>query len=60
MAVAVGACNVEAADALSGLGSWDETLARVKQGWPRHSLDLSARGWLWDERFELWIKRVQT
>lgn len=60
MAVAVGACNVEAADALSGLGSWDETLARVKQGWPRHSLDLSARGWLWDERFGLWIKRVQT
>lgn len=34
-ALAVGACNVEAHDALSGLRSWEETLARISAGWPR-------------------------
>jgi sugar/nucleoside kinase (ribokinase family) len=32
-AAAVGACNVEAADALSGVRSWEETLARIDAGW---------------------------
>jgi sugar/nucleoside kinase (ribokinase family) len=35
VAVAVGACNVEAADALSGLRTWEDTLARIAAGWPR-------------------------
>jgi len=35
MAVAVGACNVEAADTLSGVRTWDETRARIAAGWPR-------------------------
>lgn len=34
-AVAVGACNVEAADALSGIRSWEETWERVKRGWEK-------------------------
>jgi sugar/nucleoside kinase (ribokinase family) len=34
-ALAVGACNVEAADALGGICSWAETLRRVKAGWAR-------------------------
>lgn len=55
MAVAVGACNVEAADALSGLRSWDETLARVRQGWARLPLALSAPGWCWSESDQLWV-----
>jgi sugar/nucleoside kinase (ribokinase family) len=38
MAVAVGACNVEAADALGGICTWEETRARIQQGWPRHAL----------------------
>lgn len=54
MAVAVGACNVEAADALSGLLSWNDTLNRVNAGWPRRALNLSAYGWRWDEDFSLW------
>ncbi len=33
VALAVGACNVEAPDALSGIRSWDDTLRRVKAGW---------------------------
>jgi hypothetical protein len=44
-AVAVGACNVEAADALSGIRPWDETLRRVERGWPRHELTLTLPGW---------------
>jgi sugar/nucleoside kinase (ribokinase family) len=33
VAAAVGACNVEAADALSGVQSWEETVARIDAGW---------------------------
>jgi sugar/nucleoside kinase (ribokinase family) len=40
MAAAVGACNVEAADALSGVRTWDETVARVESGWPQHPLEI--------------------
>jgi sugar/nucleoside kinase (ribokinase family) len=45
MACAVGGCNVEAADALGGLRSWDETQARVRNGWPRRTLGCSLPGW---------------
>jgi sugar/nucleoside kinase (ribokinase family) len=54
MAVAVGACNVEAADALSGVRSWDDTRQRIAQGWSRLPVTLAAPGWVWDERFNLW------
>jgi sugar/nucleoside kinase (ribokinase family) len=33
MACAVGACNVEAADSTSGIRTWDDTLARIRDGW---------------------------
>jgi sugar/nucleoside kinase (ribokinase family) len=56
-AVAVGACNVEAADTLSGIRPWEETLARVATGWPRHELRVDAPGWRFDERNGLWIGR---
>ena len=36
-ACAAGACNVEAADAVSGVRSWAETEARLQAGWPVHS-----------------------
>lgn len=34
-ALAVGACNVETPDALSGIRSWDETWKRINSGWKR-------------------------
>jgi sugar/nucleoside kinase (ribokinase family) len=53
-AVAVGACNVEAADALRGIRSWEETWRRVQSGWERHELVLDAPGWEFDEQHGLW------
>lgn len=44
MACAVGACNVEAADALGGLADWNATVARVKAGWPRKCLTQRMEG----------------
>jgi sugar/nucleoside kinase (ribokinase family) len=54
-AVAVGACNVEAADALSGVCAWEETQARIQSGWARLPLDINAPGWTWDAARALWI-----
>jgi sugar/nucleoside kinase (ribokinase family) len=45
MAVAVGACCVEAPDATSGIRPWDETLDRVKSGWRRASSTVPEGGW---------------
>jgi sugar/nucleoside kinase (ribokinase family) len=53
-AVAVGACNVEAADTLSGVRTWDETLRRVASGWARHELQVDAPGWRFDPVAGLW------
>ena len=55
-AVAVGACNVEAADTLSGLRSWPETMERVAAGWPRHELLLEAPGWQFDDNYQFWTR----
>ncbi len=54
LAVAVGACNVEAADALRGIRSWDATIARVASGWKRQDLQLNNSGWLFDPKNGLW------
>ncbi len=56
-ACAVGARNVEAVDALSGIRSWPETAERIAAGWPRLpvALDLAKAGWRWDSTYEVWI-----
>jgi sugar/nucleoside kinase (ribokinase family) len=54
MAVAVGACNVEAADALSGVQAWDATAQRIAHRWARLPAALTAPGWRWDADFDLW------
>jgi sugar/nucleoside kinase (ribokinase family) len=55
MAAAVGACNVEAADAVSGIRSWEETVARVETGWPRQKMDFDEPGWSFDQSRQLWV-----
>jgi sugar/nucleoside kinase (ribokinase family) len=55
-AVAVGACNVEAADALSGVRSWEETMSRVAAGWEHRWFNIPAADWRRDPRHQLWVK----
>jgi sugar/nucleoside kinase (ribokinase family) len=57
MATAVGACNVEAADALSGIRTWDETQRRIAAGWQKHKVDVVEPGWEFDDERQVWIKR---
>ena len=45
MAVAVGGCCVEAADATSGVRAWEETRGRVRQGWERAASPVAEKGW---------------
>ena len=54
-AVAVGACNVEAADALGGIRPWEETWRRVESGWARHTLCINGPGWHFDDRHQVWV-----
>jgi len=53
-AVAVGACNVEAPDALSGIRSWEDTQVRIQAGWKHSPLTISAPGWMYESRSEIW------
>jgi sugar/nucleoside kinase (ribokinase family) len=57
-AVAVGACNVEAADALSGLRSWEDTMARIAAGWERLPLKLDSPRWEYDDVDMLWVSHT--
>jgi sugar/nucleoside kinase (ribokinase family) len=54
-AVAVGACNVETADAVSGVRSWEETWRRVRNGWARRTLSIDASGWRFNEHHQMWV-----
>jgi sugar/nucleoside kinase (ribokinase family) len=54
-AVAVGACNIEALDALGGIRPWDETMKRVADGWQKYELVLESPGWRFDEERRLWV-----
>jgi sugar/nucleoside kinase (ribokinase family) len=58
MAVAVGACNVEAADALSGVRSWADTTRRIAQGWARLPEIVEAPGWQWNDQSQLWERGI--
>ena len=53
-AVGVGACDVEAADATSGIRTWQATRQRIAAGWPQHALTLTAPGWTRDEPSGVW------
>ncbi|HOT91156.1 MAG TPA: carbohydrate kinase family protein [Anaerolineae bacterium] len=54
-AVAVGACNVEAADAVSGVPSWEAVQQRIKAGWMQLPVTLKLAGWGWAVGQRLWL-----
>jgi sugar/nucleoside kinase (ribokinase family) len=60
MAVAVGACNVEAADALSGLRTWEATTERVAAGWARRDMGAPGADWRRDAATGLWLGPAET
>lgn len=53
-AVAVGACNVEAMDTISGVRSWEETQSRIRDGWAKLETRSPGATWRWDESAQLW------
>ena len=53
-AVAVGACNVEQADATSGILTWSAVQQRIRSDWPRRPVAVSLPGWRWDEAHGVW------
>ncbi len=57
-AVAVGACNVEASDALSGLRTWEETMNRIALGWKKHKMTFKLPGWIWNENHQVWTSKI--
>jgi len=56
-ACAVGACSVEAVDALSGIRSWPETAQRIAAGWERLPLSLEQEiaGWRPGSMYGVWV-----
>jgi sugar/nucleoside kinase (ribokinase family) len=53
-AVAVGACNVEAPDALSGLRPWEGPLQRAAAGWERLPFEMPETTWKYNEAAGFW------
>jgi sugar/nucleoside kinase (ribokinase family) len=53
-AVAVGACNVEQADSVSGVRPWPEIQARIQAGWDRRAVTLDLPGWRQSAETGLW------
>lgn len=56
-ATAVGACSVEAVDAISGIRTWSQIALRLAKRWPRLPLafDIALAGWRWDTENNVWI-----
>lgn len=54
-AVAVGACNVERKDAVSGVPSWETVQERIRSGWPKYASRLKLPGWRYHDEAELWV-----
>lgn len=57
IACAVGACSVEAIDAVSGIRTWSQIALRLAKRWPHLPLafDIAQAGWHWDAENNVWI-----
>lgn len=56
-ACAVGACSVEALDAISGIRTWSQIAVRLAKRWPHLPLafDIAQAAWHWDAENGIWI-----
>lgn len=55
VAVATGACNVERADATSGIPTWTNLMKRLSGEWKRNDCSLSEDGWYYHKKKEIWM-----
>ncbi|CAH1191635.1 Ribokinase [Paenibacillus allorhizoplanae] len=53
-AVGVGACNVEHADAISGIRTGSEVWERINNAWAKHEMKLDLPNWVLDEQ-QVWV-----
>jgi sugar/nucleoside kinase (ribokinase family) len=53
-AVAVGACNVEALDAVEGIPGWESVQSRISTGWEKHRLKMNLDDWVHLEEKKVW------
>jgi sugar/nucleoside kinase (ribokinase family) len=53
-ATCVGLQNVRVLDAVSGIKTWDETTAMLRQNLPMIDICVNDSGWKWDEKNKLW------
>jgi len=53
-ACAVGAHNVQAFDAVSGIRSWEETTDAI-DGWAKNEISIEVDGWRHDEKGQVWV-----
>ena len=55
IACAVGAQNVQVPDAVSGVKSWDETIAMINESWAKNRLSVAGRYWNYDDGRRIWV-----
>lgn len=55
-AAGAGACNVEVADAISGIPTWETLQARIYADWPRRQLQIPLDNWHYDTTTGPWHK----
>ena len=52
----VGSQNIQQLDALSGIKTWEETVAMVEANLSQNELDPKTLGWEWDANWRMWMK----
>ena len=57
-AAGVGACNVEAFDALGGIQSFADTRYRIMSGWEKNPMNLSDVGWKLESKHNIWYQVI--
>jgi sugar/nucleoside kinase (ribokinase family) len=54
VATGAGACNVEVADAISGVPTWESLLMRLANGWPHRKNTLPKAAWHYNAATTMW------
>lgn len=58
-ATAVGACSVEAVDAIGGIIPLEKVYQKLRAGWEKLSINLAGKDWIYDEINKVWKKESE-